>query len=76
MRRKLPLDPFDPATSLDLDYQSAGLVGAITLAGFVGGGYLIVSANYDEWAGWLISLGGAAVIAVVALIARKFIKSI
>lgn len=76
MRRKLPLDPFDPATPCDQDIQVVKLGGVIVMFGLAVGGYLIASANFGEWEGWLISFAGAGIVVAATLFARKLIRSI
>ena len=76
MKRKLPLDPFDPQTPFSKDYQVGNFAWAILLIGLICGLLLIWSADFDRYWGWLQAAVGIAVLAGSISVARRLIRSI
>ena len=73
-KKRLPLDPFDPKTAFNKDYQLGNLAWAIFLMGLLGGAFLIASSDFAGFRGWLTIGAGIVVIVGTAYIAHQIIK--
>lgn len=76
MRRKLPLDPFDPKTPFREDFQIGKTCSAIVFLGALIGCALIVSSDFGTISGLLMAAVGLVMVAGSIGIAIKGLRSI
>jgi hypothetical protein len=69
-KNKLPLDPFDPSTPLNADYQLGSFAWAILLIGLAAMLFLVATANLESWTGWAKVICAVLVVFGVGGLAR------